>query len=107
MKGAGWIAFLAGGVGLAWFLMAQKKKKEAEALAAAAQAAALAAPAPPPKTKTKTKKKTPTPPPVPTPGYSFAGTVIGNCLFNGGPGVILEYDDGSTECVAAVDLTVE
>ncbi len=105
MKGAGWIVFLAGGVGLAWFLMAQKKKKEAEALAAA-QAAALAAPKPKTKTKPKKKKKAPAPD-VPTPGYSFAGTVIGNCLYNGGPGVILEYDDGSTECVAAVDLTVE
>ncbi len=105
MKGAGWIVFLAGGVGLAWFLMAQKKKKEAQALAAA-QAAALAAPKPKTKTKPKKKKKTPAPD-VPTPGYSFAGTVIGNCLYNGGPGVILEYDDGSTECVAAVDLTVE
>ena len=105
MKGAGWIVFLAGGVGLAWFLMAQKKKKEAEALAAA-QAAALAAPKPKTKTTPKIKKKAPAPD-VPTPGYSFAGTVIGNCLYNGGPGVILEYDDGSTECVAAVDLTVE
>ena len=105
MKGAGWIVFLAGGVGLAWFLMAQKKKKEAEALAAA-QAAALAAPKP--KTNTKPKKKQTAPAPdVPTPGDSFAGPVIGNCLYNGGPGVILEYDDGSTECVAAVDLTVE
>lgn len=105
MKGAGWIVFLAGGVGLAWFLMAQKKKK-AQALAAT-QAAALAAPKPKTKTKPKKKKaKTPAPD-VPTPGFSFAGTVIGNCLYNGGPGVILEYDDGSTECVAAVDLTVE
>ena len=41
---------------------------------------------------------------TPSPGFSFAGSVIGECPYNGEAGLLIEYEDGTTECVPAVDL---
>jgi hypothetical protein len=37
-------------------------------------------------------------------GFSFAGSVIGECPYNGEAGLLIEYEDGTTECVPSVDL---
>ena len=110
MKGNAWIIILAAAGGILWMTAAAKKKKEQkEAQALAQLAAQQTQTAPPPAPKKKKKKKAPTKPDpdLPSPGFSFGGEVIGNCLFSGGPGVIIEYPDGSTECVAAVDITAQ
>ena len=112
MKGSTWIALIAIAGGGAYALSQAKKKKDA------AQAAALAAKAtgpilggvqeiPKPKPK-PTKKKTAGPvtaADLPSPAYSFQGSVVGNCIYNGGPGVVVEYDDGTTECLSSYDPT--
>jgi hypothetical protein len=41
---------------------------------------------------------------TPSPGFSFAGSVIGECPYNGEAGLLIEYEDGTTECVPSVDL---
>jgi hypothetical protein len=50
------------------------------------------------------KKKKKKPDLTPSPGFSFAGSVIGQCPYNGEAGLLIEYEDGTTECVPAVDL---
>jgi hypothetical protein len=57
-----------------------------------------------PKAPAAKKKKKKKPDLTPSPGFSFAGSVIGQCPYNGEAGLLIEYEDGTTECVPAVDL---
>jgi Tfp pilus assembly protein PilV len=101
MKNTG-IFLIVGALGAAVLLMgAQRRKREAEQQKAAAALEQYKADTPAYKPKKKKKKKKKKVDKTPEPSFSFEGTVIGECVYNGGPGLMIEHADGYTECVSA------
>ena len=110
MKGSAWIALIAiAGAGVYALSQVKKKKDAAQAAALAAQSTGPLLSSPPPEPEPEPKKKKTAGPvtaaDLPSPAYSFQGSVVGNCIYNGGPGVVVEYDDGTTECLSSYDPT--